>query len=109
MLFVTVFEKALFRIDFAFAEPLPECCAVNAFAVDGQPLPHCEQNFRFFVRDCTVGFWADVDKQIAVFGDDINKVADNLTGGFVFVIRPVTPGGFADGGIRLPIYGGDSG
>ena len=45
------------------------------------------------ILDIIVGFnvYSGVDKQVAVFGYDIYKVADNLTSRLEFIILGVTP------------------
>src|SRR5262249_9752749 len=84
---------AIFRKPYAvFVGHHPGTRVINRFAVDEHPERDLTQTVFLFNRQFAVGFWADVEQQVAAFGARFDQRAYQLLAGFVgfvgWLIRP---------------------
>src|ERR1700730_9156208 len=87
----------------AFAVDFPGARAVYSFAVYLQPRTNFTKNALHFVWDRAVRARANVDEQVSVFADDVDKLMKDRLRRFKTVVLDEAPGFVADGSIGLPV------
>src|SRR5271163_3226836 len=93
----------------AFAVNFPGAGAVDGAAIDAEPSTDVAENGLDFIGDGAVGARPDVEKEIAVFADDVDELLDDELRGLEGVVLDVAPGLVADGSVGLPILGANVG
>jgi len=82
---------------------------VDSFAVDAEPGADGAHAVDAFLRDGTVTFGTDVEKEVSSFGGDVDKDADELLSRFPVVIVGGIPPACVHRHADLEVDAGDAG
>src|SRR4051812_28724773 len=104
---VGIVKRAGRYLGWTFTIDPPRPSAVDRLPIHIQPRADIKKNLLYFLRDCAVRAWTDVQQQIAIFADDIYELMHYELRRFEGVVFNVPPGFVTYRGVGLPIEGTD--